>query len=81
MIKEVNIKSVESIKLLHFYIILLQDLGYKLPNSFEELKDIMCKEFNYECSLTNISNYFEQHCIENILDVKQQMKNLGIRYD
>lgn len=77
----VSIKNAENTKLLNFYIILLQDLGYKLPNSFEDLKDIILKEFNYKCSLTNISNYFEQSYIENVLDIKQQMKNLGIRYD
>lgn len=85
MIKRVyrnfNNKLINKSRLLHIYISLLIDLESDLPYTYQALKERLKKDFDYDTSLINISNYFESNFYENRLDVEQQMKNLGIKYD
>ena len=78
--RKFNNKLIKKSRLLNIYLSLILDLEPDLPHTYQELKDRLKSNFDYDTSLTEISNYFEPNFYENRLDVEQQMKNLGIKY-
>lgn len=68
-------------RLLGIYLSLIIDLNKEKSCTYGELQKKVKEEFDYDASLDEISNYFEPNFYENRLDVEQQMKNLGIKYD
>lgn len=78
--KRFNNKLIKNSRLLNIYISLLNDLYPRKSFTFQEIKNLLKEEFNYETSLEDIANYYEPNFYENRLDVEQQMKNLGIKY-
>lgn len=67
-------------RLLDIYISLVIDLEPDVPHTHQDFKDTLKKDYDYEASLEDISNYFEPNFYEIRLDMEQQMKNLEIRY-
>jgi hypothetical protein len=67
-------------QLLATYIGILTD-DFTVSLSRHELLELIKTEFNYTTTLNDISEYFEPSVEEFERDLRQQMKNLGIRYE
>jgi len=80
-VRRINYKLAPRNRLLGIYITLIHDLNPNVKYTYQEIKDKLKIDFDYDASLDDISNYYEPNFYEERLDLEQQMKNLQIRYD
>lgn len=67
-------------ELLDIFITILTD-NHKTKIDSVTLVKLLKDHFNYSVTLNDIINYFEPSVGELELDLRQQMKNIGVRYE
>jgi hypothetical protein len=79
--KKFNTKLVPKARLLSVYLNLIHDTYDNKKFTSAELQKLLKDLFAFDATLEAISNYYEPNFYEERLDIEQQTKNLGIRYD
>lgn len=75
----INNKS-DKQKLLQIYIPIIKQNNYSNID-YNEIIQQLKTNFNQDFELSDLVTYYEPYYWEEVLDLKQQMCNLGIRYE
>lgn len=75
----INNKS-DKQKLLQIYIPLIKQLNHSNIN-YNEIIQQLKTNFNQDFKISDLITYYEPYYWEEVLDLQQQMYNLGIKYE